>query len=282
MAALAQPNILKIQHPVYAPPSIKKKLLYKLPMIGPPVFDLKRATWGRDAEGIRRACGQIFENFLSLNSIGFWAANTLSLPAIFSTKIAADYFYGAWALVSMASSGMLVYRALTFRSDILSRLEDPTQGENERILHALEFIRGKSIPEVEIQPEDALHGPIYREWQAGRKFNRLAEGAFQHVKRRTDQKTAEKIINEIDLHVGNMQDPNPEKVTAAKEFIAEILNQNKKTIWTAVLYTFATLLSFIALMIATFTPLTMVAMGFTATYWAINIGLIAYPRLVNN
>ncbi len=203
-----------------------------------------------------------------------------------------------------------------FRSRINAYLEMKQLSDQERVLEALEYLKTKIAPTEEekegISREvEALHpdwSPEQKLNVTKRKILNLAEVKIRFIKRRTDQKTAERILLEVDKHIERLQNPvryreelknqltgqedsevkptlvisdiEEKHLAEAKELIAQVMERNKKKIQLSLVVATTSAIAFAALLIGTFLSLGILPLALYMLSSAIALGILLIPFMI--
>ena len=260
--------------------------------IGNGVADLNKSQQIGDGEGMRRAVTQIGSGAISTSAslLSLIYETTVSTLAVIG--VAEDVFFGVGSVVNMTISGWAIYRSACFLSRIDGHLESINLNEKERVVKALEFLKEKIAP-TEREKESIVKEieRIYPKWRlqekitaAKRKILDLAEVKFRYVKRRTGQKTAERILTDVCKHLDRLRSPKSDlfHLASAKELISEVKNQTKKEILINAIVAITSLIAFTALIIGTFFSLGALPFVLYAISSAIALGILLYPLITEN
>lgn len=259
--------------------------------VGNGIANLHKAQAIGDVEGVRRASSRILSGSIST------VAAALSFSDIFASSIgslgmATTVFCGLGSIVNLGISGWGIFICAHFRSRISGYLEMKHLSEKERIVKALEFLKGKIAPTEKekkaiARQVESLH-PNWTKQQVEkaiqRKILNLGEMKIRRIKRRTDQKTAERILLEVGKHLERLQDKAaPEKhLVEAKGLISQIMKQNMRKIELTLIVGISSTLAFSALILSTFFSLGILPLALYMLSSAIGLGILLIPLMIDS
>jgi hypothetical protein len=269
-------------------------------LVGNGIADLNKSQKIGDAEGARRAGSQIASGTLLTNASALSLAYALSTPTLMGLSIAADVFYGLGSLLSLGVSGWSIYRASLLRSRMNAIMGSKNLNEKERVVKTLEFLKDKISPNAKEKEEIVRQvEKLHSEWDSNqklaevkRKISDLAEVKARYFIRRTNQKTAERLLVDLDKLLWQLQgtEDKTESVnkveevkalTAAKHLIGKVLRQNLKSIVIDAIIAAASLIALIAVVIGNFLSLGVLSFALYAISSAIALSLLLYPILLD-
>ena len=120
-----------------------------------------------------------------------------------------------------------------------------------------------------------------------RKISNLAEVKARYLIRRTNQKTAERLLMDLDKLLWQLRNPEGNTVAeatalaAAKNLIKKVLSQNLKSIVIDAIIAGASLIALIAVVIGNFLSLGVLSFALYAISSAIALALLLYPIILD-
>lgn len=264
-------------------------------LVGNGIADLNKSQKIGDLEGARRAGTQIASGTLLTNASALSLAYALSTPTLIGLGIAADVFYGLGSLLSLGVSSWSIYRASLLRSRMNGIMGNTKLNEKERVVKTLEFLKDKISPNAQEKETIARQvEKLHPEWDSSqkaaevkRKISNLAEVKARYLIRRTNQKTAERLLMDLDKLLWQLRNPEGNKVAestalaAAKNLIKKVLSQNLKSIVIDAIIAGASLIAFIAVVIGNFLSLGALSFALYAISSAIALALLLYPIILD-
>ncbi len=264
-------------------------------LVGNGIADLNKSRTIGDLEGARRAGSQIASGTLLTNASALSLAYALSTPTLIGLGIAADVFYGLGSLLSLGVSSWSIYRASLLRSRMNGIMGNTKLTEKERVVKTLEFLKDKISPNA--QEKEAIARQVEKlhpKWDSSqkaaevkRKISNLAEVKARYLIRRTNQKTAERLLMDLDKLLWQLRNPEGNTVAeatalaAAKNLIKKVLSQNLKSIVIDAIIAGASLIGLIAVVIGNFLSLGVLSFALYAISSAIALALLLYPIILD-
>jgi hypothetical protein len=271
-------------------------------LVGNGIADLNKSQKIGDAEGARRAGAQIASGAILTNGSALSLAHSLSAPALLGLGIAADVFYGLGSILTLGISGWSVYRETLLRSRIKGLMENKNLNEKERVVKTLEFLKEKLTPTAE--EKEAIRNDVEKrhpDWDSSRtlaevdrKIANLAEVKARYFKRRTNQKTTERLLQELDQHLWQLRGPGAKEarpggdkvgevraLAAAKTLIGKVQGQSLKNLLIDALIGVASLIALLGVIVGNFLSLGALSFALYGISSAIALALFLYPILLD-
>lgn len=232
------------------------------------LIEYRRSKLIRDEEGVRRSQARILSGgIISTASAGYLAGKIcdtyVSQPAATGLFGAANILFGAGAMLAMGSSLLGALRCHRFTDRLNEYLENPMLSHEERLKSAVQYLKeciSVSAEEretivQEIEKKHPSWSKALKEKLLEQKLSDLTEVKVKYMKRRTSSKSLLLVLNHADDIIAKLENPATviEGITKATSLINSIQKESrtKKTLY--ILGFVAALVSFVAMLILTFT-----------------------------
>ncbi len=239
------------------------------------VAEYKRSKIIQDAEGQRRAEIRLLSGAIcstaSLSYLAGRICNTFSSSVGAAAAIgSANVLFGMGSFLAMGASLLGALRCSYFNDRIDEYLKHPKLTEVQKFQGVLHFLRDSiSVTQEEREELAAQIEKEHPDWDLEKKEKQLqgrlielTEVKVKHMKRRTSSKSLHLILARVDMLLNKLADPKTqaEGIQEAAALLRTIRRENKIKMVLYVLGFVAALISFIAMVVATF--LTMGALPF--------------------
>jgi len=229
--------------------------------------EFKRSQAIGDAEGKRRSQARLVSGSIcSTASLVYLAGRVSDTFAVQTAATAAfgtaSALFGIGSLLGMGASLLGALRCSRFNDRLNEYLENPRLSERERFQGALQFLKDaiSVTPEEKAELTDQLEkshphwSPEQKEKWLREKLADLTEVKVKYMKRRTSSKSLYLILTQADELLAKLSDPKraSEGIKEATILFSTIQQENKTKLALYLLGFIAALVSFSAMLVATF------------------------------
>jgi hypothetical protein len=265
------------------------------------ISEYKRSKAVGDGEGRRRAEARILSGGTVLAGSAAYLAgkfcDTYSSAVLASTlSNASNMLFGVGSLVGIGVSLLGAVRCERFNSRLNAYLENSKLADVQKFKGALQFLKDsltvtleeRTAIKEEIEEKYPNLNPALKEDLFQQRLTDRAEAKVKYMKRRTSNKSLHLIVSQVDKILAKLDDPKarPEGIKEAALLISTIQQENKLKMTLYSLSLIASILSFLGMILATFTTggvLPFVLYGIAGTiYLALTIYSIGGMFLLPN
>jgi hypothetical protein len=220
-----------------------------------------------DPEGLSRGkIALVSGGLCSVASISFLTSRIFdSFSAVGAAGVAlglADMLFGVGSLLSMGSSISSAYRCHKFNERLKEYLEHPKLNAVQKMQGALKFLK-ESVSVTAEEREDLVKevAQMHPDWPEDKrwalieqKLADLTEVKVKYMKRRTSNKSLYLILTQTDALLAKLADPKTQTdaVFESCMLLEAVQKENKTKMALYILGLIAALISFVAMLIATF------------------------------